>query len=69
MLFGVTNAPAVLQHLVNQVLRDKVEHFVFVYLDIIIIFSHDLVSHKKHVRSVLVHPLQKQLVVKAEKEV
>lgn len=32
MLFGLTNAPTVFQSLVNDVFRDMVNHYVFVYL-------------------------------------
>lgn len=39
MLFGLTNTPAVFQALVNDVLRDMLNGFVFVYLDYILIFS------------------------------
>lgn len=38
MPFGCTNAPAVFQNLVNDVLRDILNVFVFVYLDDILIF-------------------------------
>ena len=33
MPFGLTNAPAVFQTLVNDLLRDFINHFVIVYLD------------------------------------
>ncbi|KAI7790732.1 hypothetical protein IRJ41_023830, partial [Triplophysa rosa] len=36
--FGLTNAPAVFQGLVNSVLGDMINRFVFVYLDDILIF-------------------------------
>ena len=39
MPFGLTNAPAVFQALVNDVLRDMLNRFIFVYLDDILIFS------------------------------
>lgn len=39
MPFGLTNAPAVFQALTNDVLRDMLNKFMFVYLDDILIFS------------------------------
>lgn len=41
MPFGLTNAPAVFQALVNDVLRDMLHKFFFVYLDDIFIFFKD----------------------------
>lgn len=38
MPFGLTNAPAVFQALINDVLRDMLNRFIFVYLDGILIF-------------------------------
>lgn len=38
MLFGLTNAPAIFQAMVNDVLRDFLNHSVFVYLDDILRF-------------------------------
>lgn len=38
MQFGLTNTPAVFQALVNDVLRDTLFRFVFVYLDDILVF-------------------------------
>uniref|UniRef100_A0A3P9MLE8 Uncharacterized protein n=1 Tax=Oryzias latipes TaxID=8090 RepID=A0A3P9MLE8_ORYLA len=67
MPFGLTNAPAVFQRLVNDVLRDFLNQFVFVYLDDILIYSRDIAQHKKHVRSVLQRLSENKLFVKAEK--
>lgn len=67
MPFGLTNAPAVFQALVNDILRDMLNKFVFVYLDDILIFSRSLPDHVNHVRQVLQRLLENQLYVKAEK--
>uniref|UniRef100_A0A3P9IIW0 Gypsy retrotransposon integrase-like protein 1 n=1 Tax=Oryzias latipes TaxID=8090 RepID=A0A3P9IIW0_ORYLA len=67
MPFGLTNAPAVFQRLVNDVLRDFINRFVFVYLDDILIFSRDPIQHENHVLLVLSRLLENQLFVKAEK--
>lgn len=65
--FGLTNAPAVFQALVNDVLRDFLNQFVFVYLDDILIYSKNLQQHIQHVRTVLQRLLENKLYVKAEK--
>uniref|UniRef100_A0A3B3DGY8 Gypsy retrotransposon integrase-like protein 1 n=1 Tax=Oryzias melastigma TaxID=30732 RepID=A0A3B3DGY8_ORYME len=67
MPFGLTNAPAIFQNMVNDVLGDMVNKFVFVYLDDILIFSRSETEHIKHVRQVLQRLLQNKLFVKAEK--
>ncbi|XP_064820987.1 uncharacterized protein LOC135538716 [Oncorhynchus masou masou] len=67
MPFGLSNAPAVFQSLVNDVLRDMIGLFVFVYLDDILIFSKGLTSHIQHVKQVLQRLLENRLFVKAEK--
>lgn len=67
MPFGLTNAPAVFQALINDVLRDFLDRFVFVYLDDILIFSKTLAEHHSHVRAVLQRLLENRLYAKAEK--
>ena len=67
MPFGLTNAPAVFQAMINDILREFLDKFVYVYLDDILIYSPDLVSHRLHVSQVLQRLLDNQLYVKAEK--
>lgn len=67
MPFGFTNTPAVFQSLISDVLRDMISHSVYVYIDYILIFSPDLVTHKQVVREVLLRLLKNRLFVKAEK--
>ena len=67
MPFGLTNAPAVFQTLMNDLFRDMLNHFVFIYLDDILIFSRSLKEHCQHVRLVLQRLLQNKLYVKPEK--
>lgn len=67
MPFGLTNAPTVLQALANDVLRDMLNRFVFVYLDDILVFSPDKKTHIQHVLQILKRLLDHQLFVKAEK--
>ncbi|KAI3370657.1 hypothetical protein L3Q82_007223 [Scortum barcoo] len=67
MPFGLTNAPAVFQALINDVLRDFLNRFVFVYLDDILIYSRNLPDHQLHVRQVLQRLLENRLFVKKEK--
>ncbi|KAG1935783.1 retrotransposable element [Pimephales promelas] len=67
MPFGLSNSPAVFQALVNDVLRDMVDQFIYVYLDDKLIFSSSLQEHVQHVRQVLQRLLENGLFVKAEK--
>lgn len=47
MPFGLTTVPAVFQNLVNEILGDMINKFVFVYLDDILIFSKSEAEHIK----------------------
>lgn len=53
MPFRLPNAPAAFQALVNDVLRDMLNYFVFVYLDDILIFSRSQEEHVQHIWRVL----------------
>uniref|UniRef100_A0A8C1EY99 Gypsy retrotransposon integrase-like protein 1 n=1 Tax=Cyprinus carpio carpio TaxID=630221 RepID=A0A8C1EY99_CYPCA len=67
MPFGLSNSPAVFQAIVNDVLRDMIDQFIYVYLDDILIFSSSLQEHVQHVQRVLQRLLENGLFVKAEK--
>lgn len=66
MPFELTNAPAVFQGLVNVVLRDMLNRFVFVYIDDILIFSRLAEEHVQHVRAVLERLREYSLFVKTK---
>jgi RNase H-like domain found in reverse transcriptase/Reverse transcriptase (RNA-dependent DNA polymerase)/Integrase zinc binding domain/Integrase core domain/Chromo (CHRromatin Organisation MOdifier) domain len=53
MQFGLTNAPATFQHLINDTLRPFLDRFCTAYLDDIFIYSSTLEEHQEHVRLVL----------------
>lgn len=66
MPLGLTNAPAIFQALINDVLRDML-NYVFVYVDDILIFSQSKEQHIHHIQSVLQCLLKNSLYVKAQK--
>ena len=53
MPFGLCNAPATFQRIMNTILRDGLDKFVLVFLDDILIFSRTQEEHEQHIRSVL----------------
>lgn len=65
--FGHTNAPAIIQAFINDVLRAFLNSSVFVYLDNITILPRDLKEHQHHVRQVLQSLLENNLFIKAKK--
>ena len=67
MPFGLTNAPASFQALVDDVLREYLDDFVFVYLDDIMIYSKTPEDHCKHKKLVLEALRKHGLFAKAEK--
>jgi bifunctional N-acetylglucosamine-1-phosphate-uridyltransferase/glucosamine-1-phosphate-acetyltransferase GlmU-like protein len=53
MLFGLTNALALFQRFINEVLQEYLHSFVIAYLDDILIFSKEKEEHVQHVSKVL----------------
>ncbi|KAG7669117.1 hypothetical protein KSW81_007282 [Nannochloris sp. 'desiccata'] len=56
MPFGLCNAPATFQTLMNTVFREEINHFVLVYLDDIMIFSKTFEDHLRHITTILEWP-------------
>lgn len=62
MPFRLTNTPDVFQALVNDVLQDMLNKFLFIYLDDIRIVSETEEEHVQHVRLVLRQLLDNSLL-------
>ncbi|KAK1805338.1 hypothetical protein P4O66_019675 [Electrophorus voltai] len=67
MPFGLMNAPAIFQQYINDVLREALDRYVFVYLDAILIYSQTVDEDVTHVKPVLQLLLKNHLFVKLEK--
>ena len=67
MPFGVTNAPATFQRLMNQIFKEELDDFVLVYLDDILIFSQTLQEHIQHIRQALEKLRKAQLYARLHK--
>ena len=53
LCFGLTNAPATFQQVMNEIFKHQVGKFVLVYLDDILIFSRSREEHLRHLREAL----------------
>lgn len=67
MPFGLANAPATFQRMMNDILRDYVNDFVVVYLDDIMIYSKTKEEHEEHLRKVFAKLKEHSLFVKPSK--
>jgi hypothetical protein len=53
MPFGMANAPATFQNMMNEILRDLIDNGVVVYIDDILIYSAEIEEHQRLVMEVL----------------
>jgi len=67
MPFGLKNASATFQRLINDTLREYLDDFAITYLDDILIYSDDLEAHRGHVQKVLEKLREKVMYVKKSK--
>ena len=67
MPFGLINAPATCQKMINDALRQYLNIFVIAYLDDIMIYSTTLKEHVQHVSQVLECLNRRDLRLKPEK--
>ena len=67
MPFGLCNAPATFQALMNDVLRSFLRRFVLVFFDDILIYNNSWADHLRHLRAVLTLLRHHRLFVKRSK--
>ncbi|GBG81426.1 hypothetical protein CBR_g32103 [Chara braunii] len=67
MPFGLTNAPATFQRCMNDLFRPRLDKFVVVYLDDILVFSKTLQEHQGHLRQVLEKLRERNFKINAKK--
>ena len=68
MFFGLTNSPATFQAMMDNIFRDLIDQgCVAVYLDDIIVFTKDLLEHRRIVKEVLRRLEENDLFLKPEK--
>ena len=67
MGFGLTNAPATFQSLMNSILQPHLRKFVVVFLDDILVFSKTWEDHQHHLQTVLETLRKSELYCKQSK--
>ena len=67
MPFDLTNALKVFQHMMNDIFREYLNHFVVIYPDDILVFSSNLEEHTHHIRLVLTKLREYGVFTKSEK--
>ena len=67
MPFGLCNAPASFQYLMNSIFREYLDQFVVVYLDDIMVYSRSYDDHLKHLEIVFNKLKENQLYAKLKK--
>ena len=71
MSFGLINVPAVFQHYIIEILREALDHYMFVYLDDILIYNKNQDKSVAHVSQGQSSPLSytwAESFIRAEKE-
>jgi hypothetical protein len=67
MSFGLTNAPAYFMYLMNSVFMPKLDKFVVVFIDNILIYSKNLEDHARHLHIILQRLREHHLYAKFSK--
>ena len=67
MPFGLANAPATFQNMMNEIFKDMIDHGVVIYLDDILIYSRSEEDHLALTKRVLKCLQEHQLALSPEK--